>query len=577
MNKNSAKRTLLSLLLITLLLAVLPAASLAETAVTQLAITVQPPILGQKPDFNPTFSTVPTSADITLTNVYWDKSTAAESSPEGLIDVSADETFEEGYYYYFRAFYDVADGSDTIFADSLTTTINGKPHSTYYSETRESELQAFAMFVFTPSPAVAAIGTTKYATLEDAIAAAQNGDTVVLLADYIDLSNRCFIDKHITVDLNGKTIFRSAGNNATASIFRVRDGGKLTLTDSSAGKTGMLHATSTSGGWAAPIWVSAGGEAIINGGTVKAENGGKSTYALYIDGTASKPAKATLNGGSLVASTDGTSTYTVSLHGDNTVTSGAACFTMNGGSITSDYIALNGNGLSSGTTIVINDGEIISDQFGIYHPQVGTLTVNDGTIQGSGAAIAMKAGDLKINGGSILSTAASFTHVSGHDSGVIPSGAAIQLESNQNYGILADGSKHGMNITITNGEIFATSGHALYEYESTTGNIQHTSAVESLEIKGGAIDGALQFSDTMNNAGVTAVSGGFFTEPLPESYIKAGFSAVVDEYGTIRVLSTATPPTTGDRSAVALWSALLLVSALGIGIAARRSGKKNCA
>ena len=55
-----------------------------------------------------------------------------------------------------------------------------------------------------PDP-VAQIGDTEYATLADAIAAANNGDTITLLADVIQ-NTMLTIDKNITLDLNGKKI-----------------------------------------------------------------------------------------------------------------------------------------------------------------------------------------------------------------------------------------------------------------------------------------------------------------------------------------------------------------------------------
>ena len=53
---------------------------------------------------------------------------------------------------------------------------------------------------------VAQIGSTGYASLADAIAAAKDGNTVKLL-DNVDLTETLIIkDKTITLDLNGKTI-----------------------------------------------------------------------------------------------------------------------------------------------------------------------------------------------------------------------------------------------------------------------------------------------------------------------------------------------------------------------------------
>ena len=53
---------------------------------------------------------------------------------------------------------------------------------------------------------VAQIGETKYATLAEAIAAAQDGNTVTLLADINTPDTSYYIDKRLTIDLKGKTV-----------------------------------------------------------------------------------------------------------------------------------------------------------------------------------------------------------------------------------------------------------------------------------------------------------------------------------------------------------------------------------
>ena len=55
---------------------------------------------------------------------------------------------------------------------------------------------------------VAQIGSTKYASLADAIAAAEDGNTVKLLADVIQ-NTMLTIDKNITLDLNRKKIYNT--------------------------------------------------------------------------------------------------------------------------------------------------------------------------------------------------------------------------------------------------------------------------------------------------------------------------------------------------------------------------------
>ena len=70
-----------------------------------------------------------------------------------------------------------------------------------------------------------------YSTLAEAVAAAQDGQTVRLMAD-VEQNAQLAIDKSITLDLNGKTIKNTAdiwGDNANA-ILSIRNGAKVTIT-----------------------------------------------------------------------------------------------------------------------------------------------------------------------------------------------------------------------------------------------------------------------------------------------------------------------------------------------------------
>ena len=70
-----------------------------------------------------------------------------------------------------------------------------------------------------------------YSTLADAVAAAQNGQTITLLAD-VEQNTQLAIDKSITLDLNGKTIKNTVdiwGDNTNA-ILSIKKGAKVTIT-----------------------------------------------------------------------------------------------------------------------------------------------------------------------------------------------------------------------------------------------------------------------------------------------------------------------------------------------------------
>lgn len=104
----------------------------------------------------------------------------------------------------------------------------------------------------TEAKAVAKIGETEYKTLAEAVAAAQAGDTVTMIADYnvekiedtVESQNIVSVD--MTLDLNGHKITffaeMSEYKNNHVAIY-VKNGATFTVTDSSAGGTGGIIST----------------------------------------------------------------------------------------------------------------------------------------------------------------------------------------------------------------------------------------------------------------------------------------------------------------------------------------------
>lgn len=79
---------------------------------------------------------------------------------------------------------------------------------------------------------IAEIGETGYATLADAIANAQVGETIVLQANAAINSNTQ-ITKDVTIDLNGKTV--TVTTVGTQNAFEVQNGATFTIKDSGTG------------------------------------------------------------------------------------------------------------------------------------------------------------------------------------------------------------------------------------------------------------------------------------------------------------------------------------------------------
>ena len=219
---------------------------------------------------------------------------------------------------------------------------------------------------------VAQIGTKEYATLQAAVNdAATAGQTVVTLINDVDLTtdDELVVSKlqNIVLDMNGHSI---KGANADDKNIWV-SGGKLTLKDSKENSTGKIYAETP-----------------------------------YQDGVYDKPLVRVDNNGEFVMESG--HIYSVST-GNLQFVIGAYNYskvTINGGTIESGGYAINGsNDEYQNTTITINGGTLVSTaDYAIYHPQPGTLTVNDGAVvYGAAGAIAMKRGELEINGGTLTS------------------------------------------------------------------------------------------------------------------------------------------------------------------------------
>mgnify|MGYP004454487617 CR=1 FL=1 len=229
----------------------------------------------------------------------------------------------------------------------------------------------------------AQVGETKYATLQEAADVATAGQTVTLIHD-VDMTplngNRILRGieigegKDVVLDMNGHSIL---GVNANGGNIQVTSG-KLTLKDSKENSTGRIYTETpysvrgSSFVYSTPIVNVTDGEFVMESGHI---------YSVIPENTAD-------NG-----------QFGIGAWGSSKIT-------INGGTVESGWYAIAGNGSETeSTTITINGGTLVSTaDYAIYHPQPGTLTINDGAIvYGAVGAIAMKRGNLVVNGGTLTS------------------------------------------------------------------------------------------------------------------------------------------------------------------------------
>ena len=231
---------------------------------------------------------------------------------------------------------------------------------------------------------VAQIGETKYATLQEAVNAA-NDNTVKLLENVTEDIN-IPTGINVTLDLNGHKITNVSGHTIT-----VEKGGKLNISDSVG--TGVVDNTSHGKGA-----IVNSGEVTLNGGTFKrsAENG---TYSPNGNG--------------------GNSWYTIANYGTMEINTGVtvenaggySSMIRNGGDVTADCnLTIEGGNFAGGINTVKNDS-------------FGVLTINGGNFSNTAQYVIMNWNKAEITAGTFrtLDTASAvlFTSAYGGDANTI--------------------------------------------------------------------------------------------------------------------------------------------------------------
>ena len=307
----------------------------------------------------------------------------------------------------------------------------------------------------------AQVGETKYATLQEAADAATAGQTVKVLND-VDMTTHgnltVNVGKDIVLDMNGHSI-----KGANADYKNILVWGKLTLKDSKENSTGKIYAETPYqyGVYDKPlVYVGSKGEFVMESGHI---------YSVIPENTVYS------------------GQFGIGAYDNSTVT-------INGGTVESGWYAIAGNGSGVQTSaITINGGTLVStSDYAIYHPQPGTLTINDGAVvYGAAGAIAMKRGNLVVNGGTMTSKGVGDTGNWGDGTGNLGKAA---LNFCAPYGDVA--------ATIKGGTITAEGDAVLIDAKPTEGK----------EVS-------------------LAISGGTFSSDVSK-YCAAGFTATPNADGT---------------------------------------------
>lgn len=363
-----------------------------------------------------------------------------------------------------------------------------------------------------------------YKTLAEAVAAAQDGQTVRLLADVAESSIK--VNANITIDLNKMTVTGSFVTYGEVTIqngtIDVPDGktnyayGKLTLADVDI--TGKAASSSL-------LSVNYNGSVTIDkDSTIVADSEQGHFPAVFIKGQ-----------------DDRGKTYAPELNIYGTVQSAKTP-------------AIQGNGTDRGVSHVnVFEGAVVkSETLAIYLPQPCEVNITGGLVEGY-CGIGIKSGTLNISGGTVRGVAND--NVIGDEysqtNGISYDGSAIMIDSYIGYA-----GQVQINI----------SGNAVVESKYSTaireiGNDKSQTNLVGLDITGGTVLGAKD-TDAVLVRDVTAkdvnISGGEFSSIVKKEYCAPGFTPVTTansegrygvEIGKFTVMVTSR--TTGSDSPVA--------------------------
>ncbi len=193
--------------------------------------------------------------------------------------------------------------------------------------------------------------------------------------------------------------------------------------------------------------------------------------------------------------------------------------TVTGTTVKANNYAIGGNGERNGTVITIHSGSLSTVEnkgSAIFHPQLGTLTVKDGTISGYDTGIEMRSGTLVVEGGSISSTASPADAVA-NGNGITIKGAAIAVSQHT--------TNQALDVTIKGGTL--TGVYALYEQDLQDDKSRD---IITLSVTGGTLTGQI-FSQNETEF----IKGGTFSEPGALTYLTTDADVTIKPVATLDI------------------------------------------
>lgn len=302
--------------------------------------------------------------------------------------------------------------------------------------------------------------SVNFATLSEAVKAAQAGETVTLLAD-VTLTAKQTIAKALVLDLNGKTISSTAYRTISLG-----SGANVTIRDSSTGQNGK----------------------ITNGYT-----GNSYPRTIYLD--ASGTAALTVESGIVESNPNIATLQSVAIDTDNKKT-GPYVITITGGKVLVPESSTNGRAIvaSKNTTLNITGGEIVGGLHGVDVYDGSTTAITGGSI----SARAVDTGVIKAAYGLRATGTASVTIGAADGAADVVSVAGIKMDDD---GYKLDVPAVTVNSGTIAGSVYSiTKGTIVFNVQATSEDVlrfaDDTAAKflpSNLELRAKDIDGKTMY------------------------------------------------------------------------------------
>lgn len=408
----------------------------------------------------------------------------------------------------------------------------------------------------------ASIGNDEYATIDQAIAAAEAGDTVTVERDTTGFTVP--EDKDITVDLNGCEVTGSVVNNGTLEIVDSVGTGRLYKSTSASGLDPLIsnygtlvwnaagridgngNSTQADGiyNYAGAVLTVEGGllrsfsfgncwsHTVVNEGTATVNGGMLETMAFSTENasnivgiTGDASSICTINGGTVYAQSAGNGGSAVGVR-----TRGTASATVNGGTVKAVTAGVTGtceayalNNEATGSSVTVNGGSVEAvayNDFAFGIRGAGTVTVTGGKISAYAdhernapniIGLAMFSGTANVSGGYFKAYS------------LTPEGITAGIRANQGSTVNVSGGAFEINKVAEANFVLANGGTVNYEDQTSLRKMQ----TETVRYAAAENDVIVEQLDGTAFAGVDVLRDG---ETLYSYHAAANGNRIADGY-----------------------------------------------